>query len=79
MFEELDTVVLVRDLENYGLEQGDIGAVVHCYGHGSSYEVEFVTGEGRTVALIALAEADLRPLGVQDVLHARTLEQTVSI
>ena len=79
MFKELDTVVLVRDLENYGLEQGDIGAVVHCCGQGSAYEVEFVTGEGRTVALIALAEADLRPLGAQDVLHARTLEQTVSI
>ena len=28
---ELDTVALTHDIPKYGLKQGDIGAVVHCY------------------------------------------------
>lgn len=43
---ELDTVVLTHDIQEHGLRQGDIGAVVHCYSNGDTYEVEFVTGEG---------------------------------
>jgi hypothetical protein len=46
MIRELDTVVLGHDLEAYGLTQGDVGAVVHCYKDGVTFEVEFVTGEG---------------------------------
>ena len=34
MIRELDTVVLSHDIEEYGLKQNDIGAVVHCYGVG---------------------------------------------
>jgi hypothetical protein len=44
MIEEFDTVVLLQDLEEHGLEQGDIGAVVHRYHGGETFEVEFVTG-----------------------------------
>ena len=39
MIRELDTVVLSRDLTEHGLKQGDIGAVVHCYKGGESFEV----------------------------------------
>ena len=47
MIKELDTIVLTRDQEEHNLEQGDVGAIVHCY-PGDGYEVEFVTGEGTT-------------------------------
>lgn len=49
MIEELDTVVLLRDIQTHQLEQGDIGVVVHHYKDGETFEVEFLTGEGKTV------------------------------
>lgn len=73
MFRELDTVVLARDLEGYPLKAGDVGAVVHCYGDGKTFEVEFVTGEGKTVAVVTLIEADIRPMHHEEILHVRTL------
>jgi hypothetical protein len=34
------------------MKRDDIGAVVHCYRDNLAFEVEFVTGEGKTVALL---------------------------
>jgi len=73
MIQELDTVVLTRDVDEHGLKRGDVGAVVHCYGDGAAFEVEFVTAEGRTVAVLTLNERDIRPLGERDILHVREL------
>lgn len=73
MIRELDTVVLARDLETYHLKAGDVGAVVHCYADGRTFEVEFVTGEGKTVALVTLSEADIRPMHREEILHVRAL------
>ena len=44
MIKELDSVVLSRDLPEYGLKKGDIGAVVHYYKSGEAFEVEFING-----------------------------------
>ncbi|MDW8215217.1 MAG: DUF4926 domain-containing protein [Roseiflexaceae bacterium] len=71
MIREFDTVVLAKDLENYGLKSGDVGAVVHCYADGTTFEVEFVTGEGETIAVVTLAEADIRPMHREEILHVR--------
>lgn len=71
MIRERDTVVLTHDLPEYGLKKGDVGAVVHCYGDRAAFEVEFVTAEGRTVAVLTLTEADIRPMGNGEILHAR--------
>ena len=68
---DLDTVVLVCDLEMYGLKRGDVGAVVHCYEGEEAFEVEFVTGEGETVAVVTLTEADVRPMHGGEILHVR--------
>ena len=68
---ELDTVVLTRDLAEYGLERGDIGAVVHRYRDGAALEVEFVTGEGETVAVLTLDAEDVRLMRNGEILHAR--------
>jgi hypothetical protein len=73
MFKELDTVVLTRDIPEYRLARGDIGAIVYRYGAGEAYEVEFVTAEGQTVALISLSAADIRPMHQGEILHAREL------
>jgi hypothetical protein len=75
---ELDTVVLTHDIDEYGLKQDDIGTVMHCYKDGAAFEVEFVTAEGRTIALLTLTQADIRPIGGREVLHVRELAQAVA-
>jgi len=73
MIRELEVVALTHNIEEHGLKQGDIGAVVHCYNDGVAFEVEFVTAEGKTVALLSLSSADIRPLGGREILHVREL------
>jgi Domain of unknown function (DUF4926) len=73
MIRELDTIVLTHDVEEHGLKRGDVGAVVHRYEDGAALEVEFVTAEGRTLAVLTLTGQDVRPLGERDILHAREL------
>lgn len=60
--QELDVVVLTRDLVEHGLRQGDIGAVVHRYTDGLAYEVEFVTAAGAIVAVVTFNAAAVRPV-----------------
>ena len=71
MIGELDSVVLTHDIDECGLKRGDLGAVVHVYGDNLAYEVEFVTADGYTVALLTLTPSDIRPLSGQEILHAR--------
>jgi hypothetical protein len=73
MIQELDTVVLAHNIDQYGLKQDDIGAVVHRYKNGEAFEVEFVTGEGETIAVLTLTQADIRPMRRQEILHVREL------
>jgi hypothetical protein len=54
--DELDTVGLLNDVEEEGLERGDIGAAGHRYDDADACEVEFVTGEGDTVAILTLTD-----------------------
>lgn len=75
MIRELDTVVLARDFPEHGLEEGDLGAVVHVYREGAAYEVEFVVADGRTVALLSLDRRDVRPVRSQEILHVRELQR----
>jgi hypothetical protein len=74
--EELDLVVLTHDIPEHGLLQGDLGTIVHCYTDGQAWEVEFVTVEGRTVAVLTLTRADIRPMGSHEILPVRELSQT---
>ena len=50
MIQEHDTVAVNRDLKEAGIIAGDIGVVVHVYSGSHMAEVEFVTGEGATIA-----------------------------
>ena len=74
MVQELDTVVITRDVAPQGIVAGDVGVVAHLYDNGSVAEVEFMTGEGSTVAVETVPVSDIRPVGAREILHARPLE-----
>jgi len=67
-----DTVVLRRAIPDLGLEEGDVGAIVHRHDD-DAFEVEFVSGEGATVGVVTLRGDDLRPVSAGDMLHVRSL------
>ena len=54
MIDELDLVVLKRDLPTERLAAGDVGTVVLVHQQGAGYEVEFTTLSGDTVAVVTL-------------------------
>lgn len=72
MIDELKTVVLTRDIASYNLKAGDLGSVVHTYEDGQAAEVEFVTAEGKTAAVLTLSTSEIRPVGKSYILHARS-------
>lgn len=69
-FKVLDTVVLERPLRKYGLEKGDLGAIVEVY-EPDGIEVEFVTASGKTQALVTLKPSDVRRVRDHDLVHVR--------
>ena len=71
MFEELETVVLTKDIQNHSLKKGDIGTVVHIYHNKKIFEVEFVDASGETIAVLTLTENDIRSMDKREILHAR--------
>jgi hypothetical protein len=75
MFKLLDTVVLDRDLPEYGLRRGDLGAVVDLHDP-DGLEVEFVLASGRTQALVSLRSSDVRAVGDGDLIAVRELKRT---
>ncbi|MFI5395379.1 MAG: DUF4926 domain-containing protein [Candidatus Binatia bacterium] len=73
-YQLLDTVVLDRDLVQYGLRKGDLGAVVEVYDT-EAIEVEFVRASGRTQAVVTLATDDVRPVLDDDLVAVRSVGQ----
>ena len=76
MVRELETLVLLHDVPQHDLRTGDVGAVVHSYGEGKAFEVEFVTAKGITLAVLTLTESDVRPFRGSEILHVRELSPT---
>lgn len=70
----LDTVVLDRDLPQYGLRKGDLGAIVEVY-EPDGVEVEFVRASGKTQAVVTLAVSDVRPVLDNDLVAVRPVPQ----
>ena len=68
---EHETVVLADDLPGQGLRAGDIGTVVLVHEGGAGYEVEFVTLDGETVAVVTLESSQLRPVARHEIAHIR--------
>ena len=72
MLKELDTVVLAVDLPEYGLSRGDLGTVVLVHGD-RGYEVEFMTLDGETLAVISLFSEQVRPIGHREIANTRAV------
>lgn len=68
---ELDCIVLTTDLPKDGLKAGDIGTVVMVHQAGQGFEVEFVTLDGETLAVVSLSATQIRPIAHREIAHAR--------
>jgi len=71
VIEELDRVVLLRDVPGKKLKAGDAGTVVMVYQGGEAFEVELMTLSGETFALETLRADEVRPARSQELAHAR--------
>ena len=74
-FHPLDVVVLKIDQPAHGLETGDLGAIVDVYSP-DAIAVEFVTGSGRTKALVTLHPNEIREVGDDDLVTVRRAGST---
>ncbi len=75
MIQELDLVALLIDRPSLGLLRGDVGTVVHIYGSGDLYEVEFINAKGDTVGVETLNANEVRTVDLGRVmLHYNDLE-----
>jgi hypothetical protein len=72
MIKELDTIVLAEDIPEHGLKRGDLGTVVLLHGD-RGYEVEFVSLDGETLAVVSLTPSQIRPVGPREIAQARPL------
>ncbi|HEX7343843.1 MAG TPA: DUF4926 domain-containing protein [bacterium] len=73
MIKELTGVMLKVNLPRVGLKRDDVGTVVLVHGAGKGYEVEFVTLDGETLAVVSLAPEQIRAIGRREIAHARTV------
>ena len=73
MIREHDRIVLLKDVPGEGLKTGDVGTVVHIYRDGEAFEVEFMTLDGGTVAVVTLPASSLRSVSNRDITHVREL------
>ena len=77
MIRELEVVALLRALPEHGLVAGDTGTVVMLHdpvpGHGPGVTVEFMTVQGKTIAITTLPADAVRPIGPRDMAHVREI------
>ncbi len=73
MIKEHERIVLTTPILAEGLEAGDVGTVVHVYKDGEAYEVEFITLDGQTAAVVTLEASQVRPVTSRDITHTREL------
>ena len=73
MIKELDTIVLTVDLPEHSLKRGDLGTVVLVHDQ-PGYEVEFLTLDGETLAVVSLFPEQIRPVGRREIAQARVVK-----
>ena len=73
IIKELDRVVLTEPVPKESLETGDVGTVVHVYGDGKAFEVEFTTLDGHTAAVVTVEASQVRPVRRREITHAREI------
>jgi len=70
---ELDDVILTCDLPEHGLSVGDIGTVVLVHRENKGYEVEFISLDGDTIAVVTLMSNQVRSVQSGEIAHVRSL------
>jgi len=50
---------------------------VHCYKGSDTYEVEFITADGKTIAVLTLSSNDIRLMKDREILHVREIAGVV--
>ena len=70
---ELEDVILTCDLPEHGLSVGDIGTVVLVHRENKGYEVEFISLDGDTIAVVTLMPNQVRPAQSGEIAHVRSL------
>ena len=73
MIKEHDRIILNIDLPEHNLKKGDLGTVVLVHGKSKGFEVEFVSLNGETVAVVSLLTYQVRSIGRREIAHARPL------
>ena len=73
MIREHERVVLTTPVPSENLEPGDVGTVVGIYAGGEACEVEFLTLDGQTAAVVTLKASEVRPVNRREITHARLL------
>ncbi len=71
---EFDLISLTESFPEYGLEKGDVGAIVAVYDEGKGYEIEFTTYTGETIAVITVQPHQIRSLGEKELMSARSID-----
>ena len=71
MIQELESVALTVDLPEHNLKKDDLGTVVLTHPEGCGFEVEFLTLEGETLAVISLHPNEVRAITRNEIAHAR--------
>jgi hypothetical protein len=74
MIQEFQRVALLVDVPSVGLIAGDVGTVVDITTTGEGITVEFFNFSGNTVAVVPLQRSQVRPLQVDEVMHARPVK-----
>jgi hypothetical protein len=73
MIREHDVVVLTQDMPDEGLTTGDAATVVHVHPNNAGYEMEFMTLNGQTIAVVTVMARQVRAVTRRDVVHVREL------
>ena len=73
MIKEHNRVVLTVSLPEHGFVAGDVGTVVHVYGDGKAYEVEFFTLDGHTADVVTMEANQVWPVTRQEMIHSSPL------
>lgn len=70
IFAELDVVQLQKAHPECGLATGAKGTVVMVHAQGEAYEVEFLSPNGFTLAVLTLPAAEVAAVSQQPMRHA---------
>lgn len=73
---EHERIVLAKDLPEHGLRAGDVGTVVHVYGDGRAFEVEFVALSGKALAVVTVPSDQTRAVREDEIAHVRAMATT---